>query len=91
MVSGLDRSNIGNAKIAGLDRELNLAPYEYNHALSLFFVGYTLFEIPSNMILRVWKAKFWIGTLIFLWGITTLCTAFVHNAIGIFSRFIAVF
>lgn len=42
LVSNLDRSNIGNAKIAGLNEDLGLSGIQYNIALSLFFVPYIL-------------------------------------------------
>ncbi|KAK3639858.1 hypothetical protein LTR56_012238 [Elasticomyces elasticus] len=46
----IDRANIGNAKIAGFDKDLGLQGYDYNVVLSVFYVSYILFEIPSNII-----------------------------------------
>lgn len=45
LMSFLDRSSIGNAKISGLVKDLNLKPVQYNIALSLFFVSYVSFEV----------------------------------------------
>jgi hypothetical protein len=46
---------IGNAKIAGLDKDLGLRGYDYNIILTSFYISYVLFEIPSNMACK------WIG------------------------------
>ncbi|KAK7741275.1 hypothetical protein SLS63_000828 [Diaporthe eres] len=59
LVSSLDRANIGNAKIEGLATDLNLSGVEYNTALSVFFISYILFNIPSNVILKQIKRPSW--------------------------------
>ncbi|KAK5464893.1 hypothetical protein LTS15_001456 [Exophiala xenobiotica] len=45
----LDRGNIGNAKVAGMNKELNLTGTQYNIALTVFFFPYAIFEVPSNI------------------------------------------
>ncbi|GAA6062306.1 hypothetical protein JCM10212_006858, partial [Sporobolomyces blumeae] len=52
LLSFLDRSNVGNAKGAGMLKDIGLAhkPEVYNTALALYFLGYVLFEIPANMV-----------------------------------------
>lgn len=45
----IDRSNLGNAKIAGMEEDLNLIGLRYNTALTVFFVPYALLEVPSNV------------------------------------------
>lgn len=45
----IDRSNLGNAKIAGMEEDLNLINMRYNTALTVFFVPYALLEVPSNV------------------------------------------
>jgi hypothetical protein len=47
--------NLGNAKIAGFEKDLGLRKYDYNSVLSAFYISYILFEIPSNMACK------WIG------------------------------
>lgn len=42
----------GNAKIAGLEKELGLTGYDYNAVLSVFYISYIVFEIPSNMLCK---------------------------------------
>ena len=53
------RVNIGNAVIYGLEKDLKLSGTEYNTALTIFFIPYTLFEIPSNIILRRLRPRIW--------------------------------
>ncbi|EEB94240.1 hypothetical protein MPER_06977 [Moniliophthora perniciosa FA553] len=45
----IDRANIGNARLAGFESDLGLKGYDYNSVLSIFFISYIIFEIPSNM------------------------------------------
>lgn len=49
LLSFLDRSNIGNAKIDGLVTDLDISASAYNTALAIYFVGYVIFEVPSNV------------------------------------------
>jgi hypothetical protein len=44
----IDRANIGNAKLAGLEKDLGLKGYDYNICLTAFYVSYVVFEIPSK-------------------------------------------
>lgn len=60
--------NIGNAKIAGMMEDLDLAGWQYNAALTVFFVPYVLFEIPSNMVLKIIRPSRWIAIMIVSWG-----------------------
>ncbi|GLI80729.1 hypothetical protein PoHVEF18_009086 [Penicillium ochrochloron] len=48
LLSYLDRTNIGNAKISGMQTDLNLSSNQYSVALVVFFVGYVIFEVPSK-------------------------------------------
>ncbi|KAK4919563.1 hypothetical protein LTR49_012783 [Elasticomyces elasticus] len=75
----IDRANIGNAKIAGFDKDLGLQGYDYNVVLSVFYVSYILFEIPSNIICKKVGPGWFIPTITLLFGICSIGTAFVHN------------
>ncbi|PGH23534.1 hypothetical protein AJ80_02488 [Polytolypa hystricis UAMH7299] len=75
----IDRANIGNARIAGMERDLELKGYDYNTLLSVFYISYIIFEIPSNMACK-WIGPGWFipgTTLVF--GIISVCTAFVDD------------
>ncbi|CAK4032887.1 retrograde regulation 2 [Lecanosticta acicola] len=68
LVSYLDRSNIGNAKIAGMTHDLHMTGTQYNIALTCFFFPYALFMVPSNMVLKVVKPSLWMAFLMICWG-----------------------
>ncbi|KAL2147517.1 hypothetical protein VTI28DRAFT_8772 [Corynascus sepedonium] len=75
----IDRANIGNAKIAGLEKDLDLKNYDYNALLSIFYISYILFEIPSNIACK-WIGPGWFIPAISLgFGVVSLATAFVNN------------
>ncbi|KAK5995350.1 putative transporter [Cladobotryum mycophilum] len=75
----IDRANIGNARIAGLEKDLGLKGYEYNSIISIFFISYILFEIPSVLLCK-WIGPGWfIPLATMLFGVVSLCNAFVHN------------
>ena len=46
------RANIGSAKVLGLYTSLHLTDNQYNLALSIFFLGYVVFEVPSNVVVK---------------------------------------
>ncbi|KAJ7034654.1 MFS general substrate transporter [Mycena alexandri] len=75
----LDRTNIGNAKIAGLTADLKLEGLQYNVCAAVFFVSYCFFEVPSNMVLKKVRPNLWLSFIMFIWGLIMLCMAFVKN------------
>ncbi|KAI0123023.1 major facilitator superfamily domain-containing protein [Xylariales sp. AK1849] len=76
----LDRANIGNARIQGMGDELNLnINYRFNWALSIFYIVYLLFEVPSNIILKRVGPRFFIPGLVVGFGFVSMCTAFVKT------------
>jgi hypothetical protein len=64
----LDRVNIGNARIQGLEADLGMKGQDYNIALSVFFITYILCEIPSNLVLKNVRPSVWLSGLMFCWG-----------------------
>ncbi|KAK1978919.1 nicotinamide mononucleotide permease [Colletotrichum cereale] len=79
LLSYMDRTNIGNAKIAGMDKDLGLDSGRYSIALVVFFVGYVAFEVPSNMILARTRPSVYLPGLMTLWGAVTVGMAFTPN------------
>ncbi|KAI9727421.1 MAG: hypothetical protein M1834_008427 [Cirrosporium novae-zelandiae] len=79
LLSYVDRTNIGNAKIAGMQEDLNLDSGEYSLALIVFFIGYVIFEIPSNMILSKSKPSLFLPIIMIIWGALTCCMAAVKT------------
>jgi hypothetical protein len=69
MFAFLDRINIGNARLMGLERDLGMTGHEYNIALFVFFVPYILFEVPSNILLKKMTPSWWLSGIMFAWGL----------------------
>lgn len=63
LVSFLDRTNIGNAKIAGLQKDLNMSAGEWQASLAIFFVSYSIFEPLSNVLLKRIRPSVYIPTM----------------------------
>ncbi|RPB14106.1 MFS general substrate transporter [Morchella conica CCBAS932] len=79
----IDRSNIGNARIQGMQDDVGLEGLKFNWALTIFYIFYLIVEIPSNILLKHIGPKFYIPFLIFAFGIISLCTAFVQSFAGL--------
>ncbi|KAM7183356.1 MFS transporter [Naviculisporaceae sp. PSN 640] len=81
----LDRSNIGNAKILNsstkndMQTETHATPYQFNIALMIFLIGYALFEVPSNILLKKLRPSRWLAVLMFSWGAITVGLGGVRN------------
>ncbi|KAL8785863.1 MAG: hypothetical protein Q9195_008458 [Heterodermia aff. obscurata] len=67
-LSYLDRINIGNARIEGLEKDLGMVGNDYSVALQVFFVPYILLEVPSNILLKRIAPSTWLSFLMFMWG-----------------------
>ncbi|KAL6709467.1 hypothetical protein ACN47E_001402 [Coniothyrium glycines] len=86
LLAFLDRTNIGNAKIQGLTRDLDMEngkAYRYNIALFVFFIPYILFEVPSNLVLKKLAPSTWLSLIMILWGISTVGMGLVRNFEGL--------
>ncbi|KAH9065315.1 major facilitator superfamily domain-containing protein [Lactarius vividus] len=100
LLSFLDRSNIGNAKIDGLTTDLHVSPPAYNTALALYFIAYVTFEVPANFVviqqlghiitnvnasLKRFDPQFWLPLLTFAWGVASVAQGLVTNQAGLFG------
>jgi MFS family permease len=75
----VDRANIGNARLAGLEDDLGLSGYDYNLVLSVFYISYIIFELPSNMACKYFGPGWFIPFLTLGFGAASIATAFVHT------------
>ena len=75
----LDRINIGLAKLE-MASQLQLSEAAFGLGAGLFFVGYILFEVPSNLVLERVGAKIWIARIMITWGLLSAGTLFVQTA-----------
>ena len=79
LVAYLDRVNISFAA-AGVSAALGLTTASYGVAAGIFFLGYVLFEIPSNLMLERVGARRWIGRILLSWGVVAGLMAFMTSA-----------
>jgi ACS family tartrate transporter-like MFS transporter len=83
MANILDRVNVGFAKLDMLP-DLQMSDAAYALGGSIFYIGYFLFEVPSNLMLRRMGARVWIGRIIISWGIISTCMMFVTGPVSFF-------
>ncbi|RAH49020.1 putative MFS transporter [Aspergillus brunneoviolaceus CBS 621.78] len=84
LLSLLDRSNIGNAKIAGMEEDLNLTGNRYSWLLTIFYISYTLFEFLALM-WKIMPPHRWAAITVLSWGIVATCQAAVQNWGGLMA------
>ncbi|CAM1504862.1 Fc.00g024530.m01.CDS01 [Cosmosporella sp. VM-42] len=88
LLSFLDRSNVGNARIEGMVEDLNMTGNQYLTGLTLYFIGYVIFEVPCNIILKRTTPRLWLPTLTIAWGIVATLLGVVQNLTGfLIARF----
>jgi ACS family tartrate transporter-like MFS transporter len=78
VVAVLDRNNIGFAALT-MNKELAITSQQFGLIFGIFFFGYFLFEIPSNLMLHKIGARVWIARILISWGIVAMLTGFVHT------------
>src|SRR5215831_19218201 len=78
VVSFLDRVNVGFAAL-NMNRDLGLNPAVYGFGAGIFFIGYSLFEVPSNLILARVGARRWIARIMITWGVIAAGMIFVRG------------
>ncbi|MBC3192394.1 MFS transporter [Pseudonocardia sp. C8] len=79
-VNYLDRVNIGFAGPNGMNEELGLSATLFGIAAGVFFIGYLLLEVPSNLLLHRFGARRWIARILVSWGVVATVMAFTPNA-----------
>ncbi len=79
-INYLDRVNIGFAGPNGMSSELGLTATVFGFASGIFFIGYLILEVPSNLALHKFGARRWIARIMLSWGIVATAVAFVPNA-----------
>ncbi|PBL00054.1 MFS general substrate transporter [Armillaria gallica] len=83
LCSFLDRGNIGNARVAGMGNDLELTGLRYQLAAAVFFIPYSLLEIPCNVIMKLTRPSIWIPGIMLAWGIVMFSMAFVKSYHGL--------
>ncbi|KAM3514399.1 hypothetical protein MY11210_001953 [Beauveria gryllotalpidicola] len=85
LLSFLDRGNIGNANIEGLSEDLRLTPDQYNWCLTVFFFTYSVFEVPSNLMLKKLRPSRWLPSIMVAWGVVTTLMGIVRSYHGLLT------
>jgi MFS family permease len=83
VVAYLDRVNVGFAKLQMLG-DLGLSETVYGLGAGIFFFGYFLFEVPSNLILHKVGAKVWIARIMITWGLLSGACVFIGGPISFY-------
>jgi MFS transporter, ACS family, tartrate transporter len=78
VVAYLDRVNVGFAALQ-MKSALRFSDPVYGFGAGIFFIGYLLFQVPSNLALVKIGARRWLGVIIFCWGVISSATMFVHS------------
>ena len=79
LIAYIDRQNVSFAKLQMVG-DLGMSEYAYGLGASLFFIGYFLFEVPSNLFLNKLGARIWFARILVSWGIVTIALAYTQNA-----------
>ncbi|NWJ23259.1 MFS transporter [Rhizobium sp. RM] len=78
LIAYIDRQNVSFAKLQMVG-DLGLSEYAYGLGASLFFIGYFIFEVPSNLLLTRFGASRWFARIIISWGLVTIALAYTSS------------
>lgn len=80
----IDRANVGFAKSV-LQADTGLSDAAFAFGAGIFFIGYAIFEVPSNLLMYRFGARVWMSRIMVTWGIVSACTALVHDATSFYA------
>ncbi|KAJ9604689.1 hypothetical protein H2200_010803 [Cladophialophora chaetospira] len=83
LMNFMDRVAIGNARLYGMEDDLGLTGEQFQIAVSVLFITYCMFEVPSNMIIKKMQPARYLGGLAIGWGLVATCSAVVQNFAGL--------
>jgi sugar phosphate permease len=84
VIAFVDRINIGFAALT-MNKELAVTSQQYGFLAGIFFFGYFIFEVPSNLLLHKIGARIWIARILISWGIVAMLTGFVKTAAHLYT------
>ncbi|KAI8458816.1 major facilitator superfamily domain-containing protein, partial [Phakopsora pachyrhizi] len=85
LLSFLDRSNLGNARVSGLQKSLGISDHEYSIALTVTYIPYIVAEIPASLVLKKIGPNVFLPTIVTIWGLITTLQGFVKNYHGLLA------
>ncbi|CAJ2512058.1 Uu.00g076830.m01.CDS01 [Anthostomella pinea] len=77
--ASMGRSDLANAKIAGLTEELHLTPQDYSNAATIFLVAYVIFQLPGTLLIKKIRAPIQFSGAMIVWGFLTAITVVIKN------------
>lgn len=78
IVNYIDRVNVGFVR-THMETDLGIGAAAYGLGAGLFFVGYAIFEVPSNLLLQRFGARAWLARIMLTWGVVAMAMAFVKG------------
>jgi sugar phosphate permease len=78
IVNYIDRVNVGFVR-SHMETDLGIGAAAYGLGAGLFFIGYAIFEVPSNLLLQRYGAKAWLARIMLTWGVVAMSMAFVKG------------
>ncbi|KAH8669378.1 major facilitator superfamily domain-containing protein [Ilyonectria robusta] len=75
LLNFLDRSNLAQARQGSLEKDLKMSGTDFNLATSIFFVGYLLMQLPSNLLLTRMRPSLYLSASCCMWGVVSTCNA----------------
>lgn len=79
LLNFLDRANLAQARQGSLEADLGMTGTDFNLATSIFFVGYLVFQLPSNMLITRVRPSLYLTTAMITWGVVSTCNAATKN------------
>ena len=84
VVNYLDRFNISFAAM-DMKKDLSMGDQAYGLGVSIFFIGYVFFEVPSNLIMQRVGARLWMARIMISWGLISSSMMFIHSTTGFYT------
>lgn len=81
----LDRTNIGNVKVAGMPQDINASAQEFSTAVSIFYATYVAFEAPWAILMKKLTPRVLLTSLCVVWSVTTIASGFITNIGGLYA------
>ncbi|KPI35992.1 putative transporter [Cyphellophora attinorum] len=81
----LDRTNIGNVKVAGMPEDIGASAQQFSTAVSIFYATYVTFETPFAILLKKLTPRVLLTSLCIVWSLTTIFSGFIHNVAGLYA------
>lgn len=78
IVAYVDRVNVGFAAL-DMKRQLNFSDTVYGTGAGIFFLGYAIFDVPSNLVMQRVGTRLWIARIMITWGAVAACMSFIHS------------